>query len=97
MDQRQVRIVSKKVFSRLSAYLSRLAGDQSSAAQLQRRVEELAGLIEKGNGRYDALQNTSDKLALAFSFMALQRKRQLKVVSDYGWTTFLKKGEGAQA
>ena len=95
-DQQEVTIVSKKVFSRLSAYLGRLAGDQSSAAQLQRRVEELAGLIENSGGRYDALQNTSDKLALAFSFMALQRRRQLKVVSDHGWTTFLKKGEGAQ-
>ena len=90
------RVVSKKIFSRLQTHLSKLAGDQSQAGKLHRSVDDLENLVEKGAGRYDSLQATPDKIALAFSFMAIQRQRQLKVVSDYGWTTFLKKGEGAQ-
>ncbi len=93
---RQVKVISKKVFARLSAYLGRLAGDQSPAADLHRKIDELASLIQDGEGRTEALLQTSDTLALAFSFMALQRRRQLKVVSDGHSTTFLKKGEGGE-
>ncbi|KAK9825232.1 hypothetical protein WJX74_002046 [Apatococcus lobatus] len=89
-------VVSKKVFSRLQTHLNKLAGDQSPAGKLHRSIDELENVVEKGAGRYDALQGTSDNIAVAFSFMAIQRQRQLKVVSDHAWTTFLKKGEGAQ-
>ena len=92
----QLKTVSKSIFTCLQTYLGRLAGDQSPAAQLNRNIRALQATIEKGANRFDALLATSDQLALVFSFMGLMRQRQLKVVSDNAWTTFLKKGGGVQ-
>lgn len=90
-----VKVVPKSVFSHLSSHLNRLMLDHSPAACLNREVEQLEKVVNMGAGRLDSLMTTGDRLALAFSFVALQRRRQLKVVSDDAWTTFLKKGEGA--
>ena len=44
--------------------------------------------------RLAALKASTDPYTIAYSFIAAQRRRQLKVVSDQGWSRFLVKGEG---
>ena len=89
------RVVSKSVFHQLSSHLNRMLLDPSPAACLNRDIDQLHKFVSMGAGRLEALVTTDDHLALAFSFVALQRRRQQKVVSDMAWTSFLKKGKGS--
>lgn len=89
------KVVSKSIFHQLQCHLNRMLLDPSPTACLNRDIDQLDKLVNMGAGRLEALLTTDDRLALAFSFIALQRRRQQKVVSDTAWTSFLKKGEGS--
>lgn len=92
-EDRIVR-VSKRAFARIQRWLLTLDGDQSEKSAYIREVAELEKEILYGHVRLDALEKTTDRAALAYSFMAVQRRLQLTVVSDIGWTEFLQKGQG---
>lgn len=87
-----VLVVGRHQFSVLERLLFRFNGKQDDASILRRAVESLWVDAISG-GSAEILQKSTDALAIAFSFVALQRKIQQTVVSDAGWTTFLEKGE----
>lgn len=86
--------VSKRSFARIQRWLLTLDGDLSAKSMYIREVAELEKEILYGQLRLNALKKTTDRAALAYSFMAVQRRLQLTVVSDLKWTKFLGKGEG---
>lgn len=95
IDSRSVVKVHKTLFARIQRWLWKLDGDKSEKAAFIREVRRLEKEIHCGHVQIDALETTEDPAALAFSFMVVQRRLQLKVVSDDGWSTFLKKGQGS--
>ena len=93
-DQNTI-VVCKKTFAFLTAKLHRIQGPSDAVSQLNRAIDKLAQEVDFGGGRLQAMLASTGPLAVAFSFVALQRRRQLKV-SDIGWTAFLEPGEGAE-
>jgi hypothetical protein len=93
IEEDRVVTVSKRGFARMQRWLLRLDGDQTAKSAYIREVAELEKEVLFGNLRIDALKKTTDRAALAYSFMAVQRRLQLTVVSDLGWTAFLQKGQ----
>jgi len=88
-------IISKKHFRCYNIQFQRIQESKDPASVLRREIDR----FEKQStspANANALLNTTDPLALPFSFMALQRRLQLKVVSDMGWTRFLQQGEGKE-
>ncbi len=102
-ESAELLVVSKKVFSVLQRWIRNALGPSDESHLFQKEVRCLkASLDGKVGVRADGtivddhlkpLMDTNDTLALAYSFIAIQRKLQLKVVSDLSWTSFLKKGE----
>ncbi|KAJ3336806.1 hypothetical protein HDU93_002120 [Gonapodya sp. JEL0774] len=86
-------VISRNNFRRIDHRLQRLRGPTDPASLLGKDIGALDDYVTFGLRSEAVLQNTQDSLALAYSFFALQRQFQPKVVSDIGWTTFLKKGE----
>lgn len=89
-------VISKKHFARLQYMIYRLEGNTTPTGQFVKEVTRIKHQVRHSKPQMDALENTTDTMALAFSFMALQRRLQLKVVSNNEWTDFLKKGESSE-
>lgn len=84
-------MVGKQDFKVISRWLGRMDGDPSDAAVLNRDV---AAAERELLHDVRAALASSDVLSVAFSFLALQRRLQLKVVSGLVGGVFLKKNEG---
>jgi len=84
-------IVSKKNYNRLTRYVGRLVPMRPEKV-LRRDIEMLSRQLVYGEEVREAISKTEDRKALAYTFMALQRKLQTKVVSDLH-CRFLQKGE----
>ena len=84
-------IVSRKNYNRLTRYLGRLVPMQPEKV-LRRDIEMLSRQLVYGEEAREAISKTEDRKAVAYTFMALQRKLQQKVVSDLH-SRFLQKGE----
>jgi hypothetical protein len=65
---------------------------------LRQAIEDLESKVLYATECIDRkIQNSTDNtLLIAHYFFAFQRRLQRKVVSDFGWTTFLKKGQGSK-
>jgi hypothetical protein len=96
----RVVCVSKKAFRVLQRWLRDDLGSDDRRATLRKQIAALAAV---GKGRIgvspdgqvfsehvEALMATEDPYALGYSFLAIQRRLQLRIVSDIGWTVFLK-------
>lgn len=89
-------VVSKNNFRRLQCMIYSLEGNTTPTGQFVKEVTKIEHQVRHSEAQMAALESTTDMVALAFSFMALQRRLQLKVVSNYQWTAFLKKGQGSE-
>ena len=88
-------VIPKRKFRKIQRLLYHLNGAQDETSVYIRSVDTLirsAGLLNPQ--RIAALERSQDPAAIAYSFIAAQRRRQLTVVSDHQWSRFLVKGEG---
>jgi len=84
-------IVSKINFRRLTRYVWRLLPNAPEKI-LRREIRELSQKLLYAQESREAISKTNDRAALAYTFLALQRRLQLTIVSDLNYQ-FLKKGE----
>jgi hypothetical protein len=84
-------IVSTKNFNRITRYIWRLLPTAPEKV-LRRQIQGLSRKLIFGDDARDAISQTQDRKSLAYTFLALQRKLQLKIVSDL-CGRFLGKGE----
>ena len=84
-------IVSKVNFRRLTRYVWRLLPNAPEKV-LRREIQGLAQKSLYAQDARTAILATTDHAALAYTFLALERRLQLKIVSDLNGQ-FLKKGE----
>jgi hypothetical protein len=85
-------VISNKNYTRLTRYIWSLVPTAPEKC-LRRDILKLARTLVYADDIYPAIQKTLDRKSLAYTFLALQRRLQCKVVSDlYG--CFLGKGEG---
>lgn len=91
-----LKVISRAKFISIQRLLHGLEGAHDPTSVYVRDVRTL--ISESGSlspARLAALRQSTDPAAIAYSFVAAQRRFQRKVVSDAGWTRFLIKGEGA--
>lgn len=84
-------IVSKANFRRLTRYLWRLLPNAPEKV-LRREIHALSQRLLYAQEARTAISATTDRAALAYTFLALERRLQLTIVSDLH-CRFLKKGE----
>ena len=84
-------VVSKVNFRRLTRYIWRLLPNAPEKV-LRREIQELSQKLLYAQEAKKAIASTTDRAALAYTFLALQRRLQLTIVSDLHGC-FLKKGE----
>ncbi|KAJ3070410.1 hypothetical protein HK102_006673 [Quaeritorhiza haematococci] len=82
-------------FRRLKRFLNRLTGRQDPETLFRNAIHDLEDQILYGTNVIDTVMNSTDPVAVAWTFFSIQRRLQLKVVSDVSWTDFLKKGESS--
>ena len=88
--------VSKTHFALLQYMMCRLKRNTTPTDQFVKEVTRIKQQVLQTEAQMAVLENITDTVALAFRFMTLQRRLQLKVVSNYEWTDFLKKGQGSE-
>lgn len=88
-------VLSKHFFRVLQRRVLNLYRFLDPAVRLRVKVRQMEERVLYGSTRMDRLlRETDDVAVVAFFFFAIQRKLQLKVVSDDESTRFLAKGEG---
>jgi hypothetical protein len=87
-------ILGKTRFNRIARYVWRLLPN-APAKVLRRDIEALSKRLLYAEDSGKAISETSDRVALAYTFLAIQRRLQLKIVSDLHGQ-FLGKGESRQ-
>src|SRR5579859_1340336 len=87
-------VLSTKHFARITRYIWSLVPN-SPAKILRRDINGLKRRLLFAEEKREAIEKTEDKLALAYTFIGVQRRLQLKIVSDLH-RVFLKKGEASK-
>ena len=84
--------IGRRGFNKLNRLLMRIEYNKyTESALLRTKIFELKNKMRCRNLK--AVLHTNDTISLCYAFIALQRRLQLKIVSDTAWTTFLAKGE----
>ena len=92
----QPLVISKIKFRSIQTVLSSLGPPVGLTRRYVHDIDVfLASSSSVSSTRLAALGESDDIFALTYSFLAFQRRAQLKVVSDMRWSRFLVKGEGA--
>jgi hypothetical protein len=87
-------ILGKSRFNRITRYVWRILPN-APAKVLRRDIEALSKRLLYAEDAEKAISNTSDRVSLAYTFLAVQRRLQLKIVSDLHGK-FLGKGESSK-
>ena len=87
-------IVSNKNFNRITSFIWHILRNKPEKV-LRRDISSLSQRLIFGERAQQSISATHDRVALAYTFLAIQRKLQLKVVSDLRGV-FLAKGESSR-
>lgn len=94
-EKENALVISKNNFTRLQKMINRLEGT-SPTVIFVKQVADIERQVRRSEAQISAVKKSNDIVAIAYSFMALQRRLQCKVVSNNQWTDFLKKGESKE-
>jgi hypothetical protein len=87
-------VASRKTFRAIQRRVFRLFHFWKPEMRLRRSIKKLEDqVLYATDWIEERMRSTDDVAQVAFWFFQFQRRLQLKIVSDYGWTTFLAKGE----
>uniref|UniRef100_A0A914DPK1 Uncharacterized protein n=1 Tax=Acrobeloides nanus TaxID=290746 RepID=A0A914DPK1_9BILA len=95
-EKENALVISKNNFTRLQKMINRLEGNTSPTGIFVKQVADIEQQVRRSEAQISAVEKSNDIVAIAYSFMALQRRLQCKVVSNNQWTDFLKKGESKE-
>ena len=89
-------VLSRNHFRALQRRIFRLYKFWKPEIRLRRKIKDLESeVLYASSWIEERVFGTEDVALVAYYFFLFQRRLQRKVVSGYGWTTFLGKGEGA--
>lgn len=87
-------IISNRNYTRITRLIWRLLRNAPEKV-LRRDIASLSQNLVYGDSARQSISATHDRVALAYTFLAIQRKLQLKIVSDEQ-SNFLEKGQSSR-